>query len=141
MHLVGVFERTGASRREVARHVTLLRGAWMKKPSDTMAGGLPMIPHADCGEWTASYPKLAGWMTDAVWDDGTVKQPAKLFVAISRQQWVFTLKAVGLGLILEAPVDLPEMGLEALESLLSADPVPWRVDPWEKVQQARKAKK
>jgi hypothetical protein len=112
----------------------------MKKPCDTMKDGLPAIPHGNVGEWGELYPKLAGWMTESCWEDGSAKQAAKLFVALSRGQWVFTLKASGLGLILEASVEFPQDGFLALEVMLTMDNPPWRVDPWEKVAQARRKK-
>jgi hypothetical protein len=102
---------------------------------------LPALPHAAAGEWAILYPTLAMWLTLSAWDDGSHKAAGKLMVAIVRGRWVWTLKATGLGLMMEVETQLPEHGPEALEALLNASPPPWRVDPWEKVQQARKKKK
>jgi hypothetical protein len=113
----------------------------LKKPSSEAALKAGTFPHADPGMWSQMYPLLAAALVESAWEDGTPKLAGRVSYTPQRGRWCVTLKAPGTGLMLEVEVECPEDAPAALEAALKLDPSPWRPDPWEKVQQARRKPK
>jgi hypothetical protein len=127
--------------REVVAKLDEVERMAMQKPSSEQAAKAGTSPHADGGTWAEAYPRLTEWLVEPAWDDGSSKAPAKVFLSAQRGRWLWTLKAVGLGLILEVEVEDPAEGPAALEAALGAKTIPWRVDPWEQAKRKGKGSK
>lgn len=107
-------------------------------PSSGSSAKLP--PLADPGELGKLFPQLCSLLVDQQWDDGSPRQPAKLFVNVESGMWSGTIKEPNLGYLLGAKVKDPLELLACLEALLNLPNVPWVHDPWAKRQQSQKRK-
>jgi len=103
----------------------------MAKRINVTATGLPSLePLASGGKWQAELPALTSFLIDNHYDDGTTREPGKLFIAIERGMWVGTVKDPNQALELAVVVELPEQVLAALDAAIASPTAPWRVDKW-----------
>lgn len=105
-----------------------------KRPSAVGPEGLQMPAHATPGKWITLYPTLSSYLCDPTWEDGKLRQPARIFVTPVKGEWEFTLKEPNLGVLLTIITELPDQGFEMLEAALNSPAPPWRPDQWAKKQ-------
>lgn len=88
----------------------------------------PKPPHAEYADLLERYPTLAGWMTDATFEDGEVRQGGWICVSCRGGLWCCTMKDSAEAVCIHISAPTATLLLDLCEHSLIDPAAPWRPD-------------